>query len=113
MCHIGIVNRCFLLIWVDAKYTYTEKSFVKVALMGNAFPGHRTKVEKWVDSFGHESSFLDPEVADLILVISLSLSLSLPPSHSSDLLNKLLRVGCFGGCSRATLLLWSVLFLYR
>jgi hypothetical protein len=65
---LGIMNHFKIIIWVDAKYTYTEKSFAKVALMGEVFRGHRTKLVRWIDAFGHESSLLDLDIAHLMLV---------------------------------------------
>jgi len=50
-----------LILWVDAKYTYLEKSFGKVSLMGPPFKGHHTKLHRWADVVGHESAFLDPD----------------------------------------------------
>jgi hypothetical protein len=78
---IGQVYDVKLLIWVDAKYTYTEKSFVKVALMGAPFRKHRTKIARWADIFGHESELLNPNITAL---------LNVEPFYLFDLLSSLL-----------------------
>jgi len=65
---LGQVYNLKLLLWADAKYTYVEKSFIKVALMGAPFPKHRTKIYRWGDLFGHEVELLDPLLVAPILV---------------------------------------------
>jgi len=59
-------------MWVDAKYTYKEKSFLKIALMGPPFPKFRSKIYRWADLMGHESALLDPELCDEIIVLFFS-----------------------------------------
>ena len=68
----GQVYKLKLLLWADAKYTYREKSFIKVALMGAPFPKHRSKIYRWGDLYGHEVELLDRRLVAPILVPLLS-----------------------------------------
>lgn len=62
-----------LILWIDAKFTHFEKTFAKISLSGTCFPGHRSRIMRWIDLMGHETAILEEEFASEILVLPPSL----------------------------------------